>query len=109
MLDSKLETQHDLTQYYHNKIDFLETELTTSTKIREMLDKSNAKLKSEIETLAKIVKTGRLHFKELENCDFDALNKQVSKYESQVAALKVSESTIQQIKATRAMRNINKK
>ena len=72
-----------------------------------MLEKSNTSLKSEIQVLAKVIKSSRLHFKELETCDFEALNKQMAKYESQIAALKVSESTIEEIKAGRARRNLN--
>jgi len=51
----------------------LETELKTSNTIREILEKNNHKLKKEIETLAKIIKTSRNHFKELEKCDLEAL------------------------------------
>lgn len=87
-----MEAQVDLTAFYHQKIDYLEAELHTSNKIRDMLEISSNKLKSEISTLAKVVKSSRLHFRELENCDFKSLNAQISQYEDKVAALKVSES-----------------
>lgn len=92
ILNKRMESQLDLTEFYNKKIEFLQTELKTSAAIREIQDKNNTKLKSEIATLAKIVKTSRHHYKELEKCDLEALNKQLEKYETQVAALKVSES-----------------
>ena len=94
MLNQKLEAQVDLTTFYHQKIDYLEAELVTSAKIRDMLEKNNLKLKEEIKTVSKVIKTSRMHFKELENCDYEALTGQIEKYEEKVAELKVSESQI---------------
>ena len=48
ILDQRAESQLDLTAFYHQKIEYLETELNTSQKIREMLEKSNMALKNEI-------------------------------------------------------------
>lgn len=73
ILGSRHEEKLDLTNYYNNQIEYLQAELKTSHTIRGILDKNNNKLKSEIETLAKIVKTSRNHFKELELTDFEGL------------------------------------
>ena len=82
MLAEKKESNLDLTKFYHQKIDYLQTELTLAQKIRGILESNVEKLKGEITTLARIVRTGRQHFKELEKTDFDSLNQQVAKYES---------------------------
>lgn len=68
-----MEEKMDLTRFYTKQIDYMEAELKTSHNIREILNKNNDRLKSEIESLAKIVRTSRHHFKELEVCDFDNL------------------------------------
>lgn len=109
MVDQRLESQLDLTTFYNQKIEFLQQELTTSENIREKLSQQNVKMKDEIKTLAKVIKTSRLHFKELETCDYEELNRQVAKYESQLAALKVSDSQIQEIKASKAKRRLNER
>ena len=97
----------DITEHYTKQIDFLTAELTTSKKIREMMQINNDKLKKEIETLAKIVKTSRNHFKELEKCDLEALSAQVEKYESKIAMLQVSESEVETLRAGKAKNRIN--
>ena len=63
----------DLTKFYTKQLDFMQTELKTSHEIRDIFRKNNDRLKNEVETLAKIVRTSRNHFKELEVCDFDGL------------------------------------
>lgn len=73
LLGTRMEEKMELTAYYTKQIDFLQAELNTSHKIREILTKNNTRLKGEIDTLAKIIRTSRNHFKELEVCDFDGL------------------------------------
>ena len=102
IVGSRHEEKMDITDFYTKQIDFLQTELKTSKQIREILDGNNAKLKTEIETLAKIVKTSRNHFKELEKCDLDALNAQMEKNEAKIAKLQMSESEVETIRATKA-------
>ena len=85
----------------------IETELKTSNTIREMLTKNNKKLKGEIGTLAKVIKTSRNHFKELEKCDLDALTQQINKYESKIAELKISESKQHELRASKAKKRNN--
>ena len=106
ILDQRVESQLGLTVFYNKKIDFLETELATSIAVRQIQEKNIGKLKGEIETLAKIVKTSRRHFKELEKADFDALQHQLEKYEAQVAELKTSESAVKEFLAEKAMKRL---
>ena len=92
----------DITDFYTKQIEFLQAELKTSNNIRDILTRNNEKLKKEIETLAKVVRTSRNHFKELEKCDLDALNAQLNKYESKIAELQMSESEVETIRASKA-------
>ena len=73
MIGADQEKVLDLTNYYSKQIDYLVAEVETSHKIRDILRLNNDKLKSEIETLAKVVKTSRNHFQRIELCDFDNL------------------------------------
>lgn len=102
LIGSRHEEKLEITDFYTKQIDFLSAELNTSKKIREILQKNNDKLKQEIQTLAKIVRTSRNHFKELEKCDLEALNAQLKKYESKIAKLQASESEVETIRASKA-------
>ena len=66
-------------------------------------------LKTEIETLAKIIRTSRNHFKNLEQCNFESLDQQIKKYESQIAKLMVSESEVESLRAKKAKKLQNEK
>lgn len=102
IIGKRFEEKLDLTQFYTKKIELLEAELKTSCQIRDILEKNTTKLKGEIETLAKIIRTSRNHFKELETSNFDALDAQVKRYESKIAELKLSESKVEELMATKA-------
>ena len=67
-----------------------------------MVEKHNESLKAEIETLAKVVRTSRNHFKELEKVDFENLQNQLKKYESKIEKLKISESHAEELRAAKA-------
>ena len=84
----------------------MQTELKTSHEIRDIFRKNNDRLKNEVETLAKIVRTSRNHFKELEVCDFDGLTAQLQKYEKKIKELQLSESQIESMRAAKAKQRI---
>lgn len=48
MLAEKQESNLDLTKFYHQKIEFLDTELLTSMKIRGILEKNIERLMHEV-------------------------------------------------------------
>ena len=99
----------DLTKYYNDQIRLLHSEIKTSHSIRDILTNNNKMLKSEIETLAKIIKTSRNHFKNLETCNLDSLNQQLKKYEGQIAKLMISESEVESLRAKKAKKLQNEK
>ena len=74
IIGNRHEEKMDLTKYYNDQIRLLESEIKTSHSIRDILTNNNKMLKSEIETLAKVIKTSRNHFKNLETCNLESLN-----------------------------------
>ena len=74
ILKEKKMANIDITSFYNKKIEFLKEEINLSNKIRGVLEQNIEKLKGEIVTLTKIVRTGRNHFKELETCDYESLH-----------------------------------
>ena len=102
IIGKRFEEKLDITEFYTKQIDMLETELKTQKQIRKMVEKHNENLKAEIETLAKVVRTSRNHFKELEKVDFENLQNQLKKYESKIEKLKISESHAEELRAAKA-------
>ena len=102
IIGNRHEEKMDLTKYYNDQIRLLHSEIKTSHSIRDILTNNNKMLKSEIETLAKIIKTSRNHFKNLEQCNFESLNEQLKKYEGEIARLMVSESEVESLRAKKA-------
>ena len=102
IIGKRFEEKLDITEFYTKQIDMLETELKTQKQIRKMVEKHNENLKAEIETLAKVVRTSRNHFKELEKVDFENLQNQLKKYESKIEKLKISESQVEELRAAKA-------
>ena len=109
IIGNRHEEKMDLTKYYNDQIRLLESEIKTSHSIRDILTNNNKMLKTEIETLAKVIKTSRNHFKNLEQCNFESLNEQLKKYEGQIAKLMISESEVESLRAKKAKRLQNEK
>ena len=61
----------------------------------------------QIDVLSKIVKTSRIHFKNVESADFEFLKKQMEEYEEKIANFKLDDSKIAELRAKRAKIKVN--
>lgn len=92
----------DQARFYMEKIEFQKSQLRTDVEIQDKLIARNQQLMTEVRTLQKIVKTGRLHFKELEKADFNELQTQMNKFDEIVKKMNVTEDQIKRFRAMRA-------